>query len=110
MREMRQLLIPSREYINYQQISGPWLRAARIGKFRPSQGRIPIRPVLPAEPDLFACRDVRRNQSIHGVPANLRELRIRAKNQYGVACSGNDYRKGRDASDPERHALQQPEA
>ena len=79
-----------------QQISWHWLRAAGIGERCARLGRIPIRPVLAAEPDFLACCDVRRNQTIHRIPTELRKLRVRVKDEKRVAGAGGDQRSGCD--------------
>src|ERR1700733_6231134 len=94
---------------HHQEISWLWLRATGIGKRCTRLGRIPIRPVLPAEPDFFACCNVRRNQTIHGVPAELRKLRVRVKDEKRVARAGGDECNGCDADNSDGIVLHRPE-
>src|ERR1700689_2906159 len=93
-----------------QQISWHWLRAAGIGERCARLGRIPIRPVLAAEPDFLACCDVRRNQTIHRIPTELRKLRVRVKDEKRVAGAGGDQRSGCDANSSDGKAIYQAEA
>src|ERR1700722_9854866 len=96
MREtfQRRMCSATAKQTDHQQISWHRLRAAGIGKRGARLGRIPIRPVLAAEPDFFASGNVRRNQTIHGVAAELRELRVRLEDEKGVAGAGGDQGSG----------------
>ncbi len=113
MREtlQRRMFFPAPEEAHHQQISRLWLRATRIrSKCRPCQGRIPISPFLLAVPDFFTCRNVWRNQTIHGVPAELRRPRVGVKDEKRVARAGGDQGNGCDADNAGGKNFGQPEA
>ncbi len=103
-------MVCSRKHVHHQQISGLWLRAPRECKSCPGQGRIPIRPVLPGEPNSFAFCNVRCNQLVQGISIKFGKFCVRAQDQNRAGGTAGD--EGQDCSPgkPDRNFFRPPEA